>query len=112
MGHSSIQVTFDTYGHLFPNSRETAAKKLQQAMFTGRKKRSGSSFVAKTRKTREKDKVEERRRLIAMSLVLQPIERIGCGACYAAIHNALGSWMVRRWSLPKNGRRPTRSPKS
>ncbi|HEV3329872.1 MAG TPA: site-specific integrase [Bryobacteraceae bacterium] len=34
MGHSSIQVTFDTYGHLFPNSRETAAKKLQQAMFT------------------------------------------------------------------------------
>ena len=46
MGHSSIQVTFDTYGHLFPNSRETAAKKLQQAMFTGRKKRTGGSLVA------------------------------------------------------------------
>ena len=50
MGHSSIQVTFDTYGHLFPNSRETAAKKLQQAMFTGRKKGFGSSLVAKPRK--------------------------------------------------------------
>jgi hypothetical protein len=50
MGHSSIQVTFDTYGHLFPNSHETAAKKLQQAMFTGRKKRTGSSLVAKPRK--------------------------------------------------------------
>src|ERR1035438_10009040 len=50
MGHSSIQVTFDTYGHLFPNSRETAAKKLQQAMFTGRKERTGSSLVAKPRK--------------------------------------------------------------
>jgi RHS repeat-associated protein len=37
MGRSSIQVTFDAYGHLFPNSRATAAKKLQQAMFTGRK---------------------------------------------------------------------------
>ena len=51
MGHSSIQVTFDTYGHLFPNSRETAAKKLQQAMFTGRKKGVGS----RTPKTPEKD---------------------------------------------------------
>ena len=39
-----------TYGHLFPNSRETAAKKLQQAMFTGRKERTGSSLVAKPRK--------------------------------------------------------------
>ena len=50
MGHSSIQVTFDTYGHLFPNSRETAAKKLQQATFTGRK----TEFGSKTPKTREK----------------------------------------------------------
>jgi Phage integrase family len=49
MGHSSIQVTFDTYGHLFPNSRETAAKKLQQAMFTGRRERTDSSLVAKPR---------------------------------------------------------------
>ncbi len=47
MGHSSIQVTFDTYGHLFPNSRGSAAKKLQQAMMTGRKKGFGSSLVAK-----------------------------------------------------------------
>ena len=54
MGHSSIQVTFDTYGHLFPNSRETAAKKLQQAMFTGRKKRTGSSLVAKPGKREKK----------------------------------------------------------
>ena len=46
MGHSSIQVTFDTYGHLFPNSRETAAKKLQQAMFIGRTTTFGSSLVA------------------------------------------------------------------
>jgi hypothetical protein len=56
MGHSSIQVTFDTYGHLFPNSRETAAKKLQQAMFTGRKKGFGNSldlppFLTQTVKT-------------------------------------------------------------
>jgi hypothetical protein len=54
MGHSSIQVTFDTYGHLFPNSRETAAKKLQQAMFTGPKDRTGSSLVAKPRKLEKK----------------------------------------------------------
>jgi len=58
MGHSSIQVTFDTYGHLFPNSRETA-KKLQQAMFTGRKKRTGSSLVAKPRKRGKKTESRE-----------------------------------------------------
>ena len=54
MGHSSIQVTFDTYGHLFPNSRATAAKKLQQAMFTGRKNGFGSSLVAKPGKRGKK----------------------------------------------------------
>jgi hypothetical protein len=53
MGHSSIQVTFDTYGRLFPNSRATAAKKLQQAMFTGRKNGFGSSLVAKRGKRRK-----------------------------------------------------------
>jgi integrase len=25
MGHSSVQVTFDIYGHLFPQAREEAA---------------------------------------------------------------------------------------
>ena len=59
MGHSSIQVTFDTYGHLFPNSRETAAKKLQQAMFTGRKNGFGSSLVAKPGKRGKKTKARE-----------------------------------------------------
>jgi hypothetical protein len=54
MGHSSIQVTFDTYGHLFPNSREAAAKKLQQAMFTGRKEGFGSNLVAKPEKRGKK----------------------------------------------------------
>ena len=28
------------------------------------------------------------------------------GAYFVAIHNALGALLVRRWSLPKNGRRP------
>ena len=28
MGHSSIQVTFDTYGHLFPQSKQESVKKL------------------------------------------------------------------------------------
>jgi hypothetical protein len=30
------------------------------------------------------------------------------GACFETIHNALGAWLVRRWLLPKNGRRPVR----
>jgi hypothetical protein len=28
MGHSSIQVTFDTYGHLFPQSKQESVSKL------------------------------------------------------------------------------------
>ena len=59
MGHSSIQVTFDTDGHLFPNSRATAAKKLQQAMFTGRKNGFGSSLVAKPGKRGKKTEFRE-----------------------------------------------------
>ena len=59
MGHSSIQVTFDTYGHLFPNSRGSAAKKLQQAMMTGRKKAFGSSLVAKPGKRGRKQEPGE-----------------------------------------------------
>jgi len=34
--------------------------------------------------------------------------RMVAGACFEAIHNALGAWLVRRWLLPKNGRRPVR----
>jgi hypothetical protein len=46
MGHSSIQITFDTYGHLFPQSRREAAAKLQAAMTRGKNKANGSDFVA------------------------------------------------------------------
>ncbi|GEM_PF-2706647 len=27
------------------------------------------------------------------------------GACYGAIHNALAAWLVRRWALPRRGKR-------
>lgn len=35
LGHSSIQVTFDVYGHLFPQSREEPAAKVQKADVRG-----------------------------------------------------------------------------
>ena len=38
LGHSSVQVTFDIYGHLFPTARQDAARKFQQAMLIGSKK--------------------------------------------------------------------------
>jgi integrase len=37
LGHSSIQVTFDTYGHLFPQAKAEASEKLEKRMFEGRK---------------------------------------------------------------------------
>jgi hypothetical protein len=35
--------------------------------------------------------------------------RMVAGACFGAIHNALAALLVRRWSLPKNGRRLVKS---
>ena len=32
MGHSSIQVTFDTYGHLFPQSKQESVNKLDATL--------------------------------------------------------------------------------
>jgi integrase len=37
MGHSSIKVTFDTYGHLFPQAKQEASSKLEKRMFANRK---------------------------------------------------------------------------
>jgi integrase len=38
MGHSSIQVTFDTYGHLFPGRGKEASDRYEKAMENARKK--------------------------------------------------------------------------
>jgi len=51
LGHSSIQVTFDTYGHLFPRVREEASTKLEEAIRKGRQEAIASGTLA------EEDKV-------------------------------------------------------
>jgi integrase len=33
LGHASIQITFDRYGHLFPNEKRTAASRLEAQLF-------------------------------------------------------------------------------
>jgi len=38
MGHSSIHVTFDTYGHLFPGRGKEASKRFEKSMDIARKK--------------------------------------------------------------------------
>jgi integrase len=45
MGHSSIQVTFDTYGHLFPQAKQEASSKLEEAMFAKHKEPSVENLV-------------------------------------------------------------------
>lgn len=49
MGHSSIRVTFDTYGHLFPGAGREAAQRYEQSMHDARAKSTpnGSNLVAK-----------------------------------------------------------------
>ncbi len=51
LGHATIQITFDTYGHLFPQSRKEAAAKLQDAMRQGKYKANGRSLVEGSNKT-------------------------------------------------------------
>jgi len=46
LGHSSIQMTFDTYGHLFPRTREEALAKLEKAIRKGRKEAIASGVLA------------------------------------------------------------------
>ena len=48
MGHSSINVTFDTYGHLFPGSGSLAAGRFEESMNKARTKTdpNGSNLVA------------------------------------------------------------------
>jgi len=36
------------------------------------------------------------------------VKGVVAGACYVAIHNALAAHFLRRWLLPRNGRRPNR----
>ena len=38
MGHSSIKVTFDTYGHLFPGRGKEASRRYEEAMRQARRK--------------------------------------------------------------------------
>ena len=38
MGHSSIKVTFDTYGHLFPGRGKEASDRYEKSMEDARKK--------------------------------------------------------------------------
>jgi len=38
MGHSSIKVTFDTYGHLFPGRGKEASDRYEKAMRDAREK--------------------------------------------------------------------------
>jgi hypothetical protein len=47
MGHSSIKVTFDTYGHLFPQAKQEASSKLEETMFAKRKGPSVENLVEK-----------------------------------------------------------------
>jgi Phage integrase family len=62
MGHSSIKVTFDTYGHLFPGSGRQAAGRFEESMKKARTKTepNGSTLVAMTGgSTEHEDKVLE-----------------------------------------------------
>jgi hypothetical protein len=55
LGHSSVQVTFDIYGHLFPTARQEAARKFQEAMRLGSRKLVAAEEIEVPLKETEKD---------------------------------------------------------
>jgi integrase len=60
LGHSSIQITFDTYGHLFPQAKAEASRKLEKRMLKGRKKPTVSSLLANDENEDQKEELPER----------------------------------------------------
>jgi len=100
MRHASIQTTMNIYGRAMIDSKRNAHSKVVE-------------MIMKPKKTVE---VEPESDLIAADGTLpcalklrNQLILLVAGACFEAIHNALRASLVRRWMLPKNGRRPTRS---
>jgi hypothetical protein len=60
LGHSSIQITFDTYGHLFPQAKAEACAKLEKRMLKGREKPIVSSLLANEENDDQEEDLPER----------------------------------------------------
>ena len=60
LGHSSIQITFDTYGHLFPQAKAEASEKLEKRMLKGREKPIVSSLLANEENDDQEEDLPER----------------------------------------------------
>jgi integrase len=52
MGHSSIQVTFDTYGHLFPQAKQESVRKLDTTLTAALSSKSFGSQKGSNRATK------------------------------------------------------------
>ena len=46
LGHASVQITFDTYGHLFPQVKAEASEKFEERMLRAREEASVSKLLA------------------------------------------------------------------
>ena len=57
VGHASITMTMDTYGHLTPHPKGEAAAKLKKSLFDVAQKPLISSSLAETENTGHQDKI-------------------------------------------------------
>ena len=60
LGHSSIMVTFDTYGHLFPQAKAEATEKLEKRMFQAREGAIVSNLLANEENEQEEEILPKR----------------------------------------------------
>ena len=60
LGHSSIMVTFDTYGHLFPQAKAEATEKLEKRMFQAREGAIVSNLLANEENDQEEEILPKR----------------------------------------------------
>ena len=54
MRHASIEITFDRYGHLFPDTNKEAARRLDDTIFGGGAKKRGDLIHSQSSKACKK----------------------------------------------------------
>ncbi|MFN8009040.1 MAG: site-specific integrase [Terriglobia bacterium] len=60
LGHSSVQITFDIYGHLFPQAKAEASEKFEERMLRAREEASVSKLLASEEEGNSKEEKPKR----------------------------------------------------
>ena len=60
LGQSSVQITFEIYGHLFPKAKAEASEKFEERMLRAREEASVSKLLASEEESNSEEKKTKR----------------------------------------------------